>query len=76
MHLHFIPTSSSWLNVVEGSFSELTPRQLNRLAVNCVGALIETITAYIAQRNRQPKPIAWTASVYSIVSKVRKADQA
>ena len=44
---HFIPTSSSWLNLVERFFSELTQRQLKRLAVNSVKQLTDTITAYI-----------------------------
>ena len=73
VHFHFIPTSSSWLNLVERFFSELTTRQLKRLAVNSVGQLIETITRYIERRNEDPRPFVWTASPKSIIAKVNKA---
>jgi transposase len=75
MHFHFLPTSSSWLNLVERLFSELTTRQLKRLAVTSVAELIEAIQAYLNHRNTEPKPFVWTASVDSILSKVRKAYQ-
>lgn len=75
VHFHFIPTSSSWINLVERFFSELTSRQLKRLAVTSVAELIGAITAYIEQRNDDPKPFAWTASVDSILNKVNKANQ-
>lgn len=75
VHFHFIPTSSSWINLVERFFSELTTRQLKRLAVSSVVELIEAITTYIDQRNDEPKPFVWTASVDSILSKVNKANQ-
>jgi transposase len=75
VHFHFIPTSSSWINLVERFFSELTTRQLKRLAVSSVVELIEAITTYIDQRNDNPKPFVWTASVDSILSKVSKANQ-
>jgi transposase len=75
VHFHFTPTSSSWINLVERFFSELTMRQLKRLAVSSVAELIDAITAYIEQRNDQPKPFVWTASVDSILNKVHKANQ-
>lgn len=75
VQFHFIPTSSSWLNLVERFFSELTTRQLKRLAVSSVPELVEAITAYVEQRNEAPKPFAWTASVDSILNKVSKANQ-
>jgi transposase len=75
VQFHFIPTSSSWINLVERFFSELTTRQLKRLAVSSVIELIEAITTYIDQRNDAPKPFVWTASVDSILSKVSKANQ-
>lgn len=75
VQFHFIPTSSSWLNLVERFFSELTTRQLKRLAVSSVPELIEAITGYVEQRNETPKPFAWTASVDSILAKVNKANQ-
>ncbi len=64
---HFIPTSSSWLNLVERFFSELTQRQLKRLAVTSVKQLTDTITAYIDDRTgtrrrtggRPPSRTSW-----------------
>ena len=73
VHFHFTPTSASWLNLVERFFSELTMRQLKRLAVSSVAQLIEAITRYIDQRNEQPTPFVWTASPNSIIAKVNKA---
>lgn len=73
MQFHFTPTSASWLNLVERFFSELTTRQLKRLAVTSVDELIAAITRYIDTRNEKPKPFVWTASPTSILAKVRKA---
>ena len=75
VHFHFTPTSSSWLNLIERFFGELTQRQLRRLAVTSVDQLIAAITAYIENRNRKPKPFVWTASVQHILDKVAKAKQ-
>jgi transposase len=75
VHLHFIPTSSSWLNLVERFFGELSQRQLKRLAVNNVATLIDVIGRYIERRNREPKPFVWTASVEQILAKVAKAKE-
>jgi transposase len=75
VHFHFIPTSASWLNLVERFFSELTQRQLKRLAVTSVDELISTIETYIEQRNRSPRPFVWTASVRDILSKVQKGNR-
>jgi transposase len=74
VHFHFIPTSTSWLNLVERFFSELTTRQLKRLAVNSVAELEETIRRYIDARNRDPKPFTWTASADLILEKVRRGN--
>jgi transposase len=74
VHFHFTPTSASWLNLVERFFSELTTRQLRRLAVTSVGQLEAAIQRYIVHRNADPKPFTWTASVRAIVAKVRKAN--
>jgi len=73
VHFHFTPTSASWLNLVELLFNELSRRQLRRLAVNSVAELIAAITAYLDRRNEDPTPFIWTASVRSILAKVRKA---
>ena len=75
VHFHFTPTSASWLNLVERFFSELTTRQLQRLAVTSVRELEQAIDGYIERRNVDPFPFIWTASVRSILSKVRKAKE-
>jgi transposase len=73
VHFHFVPTSSSWLNLIERFFGELSQRQLKRLAVTSVDQLIEAIMAYIDRRNVDPKPFVWTSSVQHILEKVAKA---
>ena len=75
VHFHFVPTSSSWLNLIERFFGELTQRQLKRLAVTSVDQLITAIMTYIQNRNRSPKPFVWTASVQHILDKVAKAKE-
>jgi transposase len=71
---HFLPTSSSWLNLIERFFAELTTRQIRRLAVGHVNELIDAITRYIEHRNQNPKPFVWTASAEHILEKVRKVN--
>lgn len=71
---HFLPTSSSWLNLVERFFAELTMRQIRRSAVTSVHELITAITRYIERRNQTPKPFLWTASAEHILKKVRKVN--
>ena len=73
VRFHFTPTSSSWLNLVERFFAELTVRQLRRLAVTSVAELEAAILAYIDRRNPAPTPFVWTARVTHILAKVRKA---
>lgn len=73
VHFHFTPTSASWLNLVERFFSELTERQIRRLAVTSVAQLIAAITQYIDRRNEHPTPFVWTATVRQILKKVGKA---
>lgn len=70
-----MPTSASWLNLVERFFRDLSQRQLKRLAVNSVAELVDTITGYIETRNRNPRPFVWTASVRQILRKVRKGNR-
>lgn len=76
VHFHFVPTSASWLNLVELLFNELERRQLKRLAVSHVHELIATITAYLDRRNENPVPFVWTASAAKILRKVRRAQKA
>jgi len=71
-HLHFIPTSSSWLNLVERWFKELTDRRLRRAAFSSVPALIEAIELWAEHWNDNPKPFIWHAEADKIVEKVRR----
>ena len=73
VRFHFTPTPSSWLNLVERFFSELTERRLRRLAVNGVEELIQAITTYIDHRNEHPTPFVLTATVQEILKKVNTA---
>jgi transposase len=59
-HLHFTPTSSSWLNLVERWFAELTNRKLRRSAHRSVTALETGIRKWINEWNKDPKPFVWT----------------
>src|SRR5438309_8847752 len=70
-HFHFTPTSSSWLNMVERFFRDLTENQLRRGVFTSVEALQERILAYIQEHNRQPKPFIWTAKANDILEKVK-----
>lgn len=76
VHFHFVPTSASWLNLVELLFNELERRQLKRLAVTHVAELIAAITAYLDRRYEDPVPFTWTASADKILRKVRRAQTA
>ena len=71
-HLHFTPTSSSWLNLVEGWFHLLTQRRLRRGTFNSVDALIEGIELWAEHWNDDPKPFIWHKTAAEIVAKVRR----
>ena len=71
-HLHFIPTSSSWLNLVERWFKELTDRRLRRGTFSSVDALIDAIETWVAHRNADPTPFEWHAAADEILEKVRR----
>jgi transposase len=75
-HIHFTPTSSSWLNMVERWFRDLTDKRLRRGVFNSVPQLIESIESYITQMNRSPKPFIWTAKASDILEKVKIAREA
>ena len=72
-HMHFIPTSSSWLNLIERWFGEITAKQIRRGSFGSVEALTQTIMDYIDHHNRNPKTFVWTAKVEDILEKVRRA---
>jgi transposase len=71
-HLHFTPTSSSWTNLVERWFRELTDKTIRRGTFVSVPDLIEAIEHYLQAHNAKPKPFVWTASVESILLKLKK----
>ena len=71
-HFHFTPTSSSWLNLVERWFAELTEKRIRRGSFRSVNELTAAIEEFIQQNNLQPKPFVWTASVDDILQKVNK----
>jgi transposase len=69
-HLHFIPTSSSWLNLVERWFRELTEKAIRRGVFHSVPDLTTAIEEFLAAHNQHPKPFVWTASIDSILAKI------
>jgi len=71
--LHFIPTSSSWLNLVERLFAEITRQQIRRGVFHNVPELEEAIAKWIDHRNANPKPFVWTATPRSITLKRNRA---
>jgi len=75
-HVHFIPTSSSWLNLVERWFRNLTDERIRRDAFTSVAHLIEAIFDYIDHHNTRAKPFVWTATADDILAKVRRARRA
>jgi len=75
-HLHFTPTSASWLNLVERFFAELTQKRIRRGVFKSVKELVAAIDHYLDQRNQHPKPFIWTASVQTILENVRRGNEA
>ena len=75
-HLHFTPTSASWLNLVERWFREITEKRIRRGAFKSVPDLMAAIMDYLQANNVDPKPFIWTASVQTILLKVRRANEA
>ena len=71
-HLHFTPTSASWLNQVERVFADLTQKQLRRGVFTSVAALEKAAIAYIDARNDDARPFAWTADANTILGRVAK----
>jgi transposase len=71
-HIHFTPTSSSWLNMVERFFRDLTVKRLRRGTFKSVPELVAAIESYVAQQNANPKPFIWTAKASDILQKVTR----
>jgi transposase len=72
-HQHFVPTSSSWLNMVERWFRDLTDKRIRRGGFQSVRELIAAIEAYIQHHNNNPKPFVWAAKAEDIIAKYRRA---
>lgn len=72
-HVHFTPTSSSWLNMVERFFRDLTQNRLRRGVFRSVFELITALDAYVDLHNENPKPFIWTAKANDILAKVMRA---
>lgn len=71
-HVHYTPTSASWLNLVERLFAELTQRCVRRGSYTAVRSLEKTMLDYLDQRNKNPKPFVWTASAEMILGKIQR----
>jgi len=70
-HLHFTPTSSSWLNLVERWFAEITRKRIRRGSLHSVAELVAAIEEYIRVNNQNPKPFVWTKQAEVILEKLR-----
>ena len=73
--LHFVPTSSSWLNLVERWFRELSTQCIHRGSFSSVDDLKAAIQEFLAAWNEDPKPLVWTATVESIMEKLSRCRQ-
>jgi transposase len=71
-HMHFTPTSSSWINQVERFFALLAEKQIKRVAHTSVKALVADIMAFIAKRNADPTPLRWTKSADDILASIER----
>jgi len=72
-HIHFTPTSSSWLNVIERWFRELTEKRLRRGVFRSVGELEQAIKDFVNEHNDHPQGFVWTKKAEDILAKVRRA---
>ncbi len=72
-HVHFIPTSSSWLNVIERFFRDLDEKRVHRGVFRSVPQLIDAVMSYIDQHNSDPKPFVWRKTAEEIIEKVGRA---
>jgi transposase len=75
-HLHFTPTSSSWLNLVERFFGELTRKVVRPGSFRSVGELVADILRFLEQRNQNPRPYRWTADPEKVLAKIDRAWEA
>jgi transposase len=75
-HMHFTPTSASWLNMVERFFRDLTQNRLRRGVFRDLEELFMAIGSYLDRHNENPKPFIWTARASDILEKVKRARRA
>ena len=75
-HRHFVPTSASWLNLVERWFAEITRKRIRRGTFRSLADLIRAIEEYVAHHNRHAQPFIWTATAATILRKVRHCKEA
>jgi transposase len=75
-YMHFIPTSSSWLNMVERWFREITTQRIRRGSFRSVEQLETAIRSFIDAHNEDPKPLVWTADLKDILPKIARAHDA
>jgi transposase len=71
-HLHFTPTASSWLNMIERWFGKLTDKAIRRGVFHSVPDLTAAIETYLKTNNQNPQPFVWTATAEQILEKVRR----
>jgi len=76
LHVYFTPTTSSWVNMVERFFRDLTDKWIRRGVFHDVEELITSIGDYIDKHNDNPKPFIWTAKASDILEKVKRARKA
>jgi len=72
-HLHFTPTSASWLNMVERFFRDLTTKRLRRGVFHSLPELVAALEEYLNTYNLEPTPFVWTAKAKDILMKVKRA---
>jgi transposase len=75
-HRHFVPTSASWLNLVERWFADITRKRIRRGTFRSVPDLIRAIEEYVTHHNRHAEPFVWTAKAATILRKVRHCKEA
>jgi len=74
--LHFTPTSSSWLNMVERWFANLSDKRIRRGVFKSLQSLVRALEAYVRENNRNPSPITWTAKANNILAKITRCKAA
>jgi transposase len=74
-HCHFVPTSSSWLNMVERWFGEISEKAIRKGSFSSAPELEQAIREFLEAWNKEPRPFVWTATVEDIMAKLDRARQ-